>query len=385
VDQGISRKCKAKCCRYFTLWLALHAIAFAERTTGGFVFGDFSSTSGLNMVGSAQRSGRVLRITPAKNYRHGGVWHSEKQPVGGGFETVFQFQFTKSGGLGGGADGLAFVLQNSGPKALGAKGGSGGFATGEGNHPGIPSSIAVFLDTFQNEEAGDPSGNYLTICTSGRSTEMQWPPSRLAIQRKLPIKLKDGKPHFARIVYKPPVLSVYLDNQRTPVLTSTVDLSTVVDPEGHSWVGLTASTGGGYENHDVVNWSFSGQPFDTTSTMVTSEIQFHRSECMPGKNLCTFEKASIEETSQDLFHVILPAHLQWGASIPNPSGRRVTLQDARGMACWEARRGSEGCSGPTPVTLIQRNANGRTYFSVHDPSGSFSDNEGFFDFQVRLQ
>jgi len=390
MDQGKQHLFVKTSCFIFTLWFTIHTLHATEQATGGFNFANFQSTAGLRLVGSAERSGKVLRVTPAKNDRHGGVWHIAKQPVGGGFESVFEFQFTDNGGLGRGADGLAFVLQNSGSNALAGKGSSGGFAMGDGsgdrNSPGIPSSIAVFFDTFRNEEEDDPNNNYLAICTNGKIGEMKWPPARLAMQKRLPFNMKDNKVHRARISYQPPVLSVYLDDRTQPVLSTTVDVSPVVDADGNAWVGFTASTGGGFENHDVLSWSFRGQPFTTTSTMVTSEIQFHRAECMPRKNLCTVERASVQELAPGVYHVVLPAHLAWSAAIPNTQSRNVTIHDARGIVCWDAQaRGSAGCSGPSSDVLQQRTEDGKTHFSIHDPSGSFADNEGFFEFEVRVQ
>jgi hypothetical protein len=40
-------------------------------------------------------------------------------------------RLTQQGGLGPGADGFAFVLQNSGPNALGSPGLAGGFGLGD--------------------------------------------------------------------------------------------------------------------------------------------------------------------------------------------------------------------------------------------------------------
>lgn len=244
-------------------------------------FPDFASSTGLSLAGSARQEGRVLRLTPSQHDVAGAAWFREKQPAGSGFESVFQFRLTEQGGLGRGADGFAFVLQNSGPSALGADGSGGGFALGDGTATGIPQSIAVFFDTFRNEEIGDPSNNFITICTAGTPKEMRWPPARLASTKKLAVNLKDRKIHTARISYRPPVLAVYLDDAR--VLVSTVDLSTVTGPDGAAWAGFTASTGSGYENHDILSWSFSRA--DVDSSMVSSTVSFPRAECLPAQSL----------------------------------------------------------------------------------------------------
>jgi hypothetical protein len=111
-------------------------------------FDDFASVEGLSLVGDAMVADNVLRITRAKPNKAGAAWVREKQPVGSGFDTMFQFQLTQQGGLGHGADGFAFVLQNSGPKALGGRGSAGGFAVADRDYhhkdKAIPWSVAVF-------------------------------------------------------------------------------------------------------------------------------------------------------------------------------------------------------------------------------------------------
>jgi hypothetical protein len=97
---------------------------------------------GLRLLGSSQFTEKTLRLTAAQRHQAGAAWFEEKQKLTGGFESSFEFQLTGQGGLGPGADGFAFVLQNSGLDALGSPGSAGGFALGEvqryGRSPGIP-------------------------------------------------------------------------------------------------------------------------------------------------------------------------------------------------------------------------------------------------------
>jgi hypothetical protein len=366
-------------------WLFAAVLFPAFANAAAIDFPDFISLTGLTLAGSARQEGRVLRLTPSLHDVAGAAWFREKQPVGGGFESVFQFRLTEQGGLGRGADGFAFVLQNSGPSALGADGSGGGFALRDDATVGIPQSIAVFFDTFKNDEIGDPSNNFITICTAGTPKEMRWPPPRLGSTKKLAVNLKDRKIHTARISYRPPLLAIYLDD--APVLVSTVDLSTVTGADGSVWAGFTASTGAGYENHDILSWTFSRA--DVSSSMVSSTVSFPKAECLPGHNLCTPEHAVIDETASGVFHIVLPGNLEWGASIPNPQGRPVTIANTSGSVCHNVETlGAAGCSGPE--ALIQRTADGRTWFSINvssvraDGRGSAA-TEGFFEFEARIQ
>jgi Legume lectin domain len=389
-----------------SLIFAALLLGWAVAGAAAIRFEDFASVRDLSLVGDAKVNGATLRLTPAEGNRAGAAWFRKKQPVGSGFETTFQFQLTDAGGMGHGADGFAFVLQNSGPEALGGRGSAGGFAVEDHafhdrRKSFVPWSIAVFFDTFRNRGEQDPSNNYVAFCTYGKPSDTHWPAPRLAFTRKLRIRLKDQKVHTARIRFQPPVLSVFLDDASTPALESVVDLSIVLDREGAAWVGFTASTGGGYENHDILKWSFGGTNVSSSMSMVSSSITFHTSACLPDRNLCTPESAVVERGGTG-YHVILPGNLEWGASIPDTPGKTVALTNAHGIVCWDLKaRASDGCSGPsgnaTPVgarflaadspagALIMKTQQGRIWFSVNGLRGAeFQNNQGFYEFDLEI-
>jgi hypothetical protein len=337
----------------------------------------------LQLVGSAELLSGRLRLTPSVMDSVGAAWYSEKQAVGGGFTATFQFQLTDQQGVGPGADGFAFVLQNSGPNAIGNRGSAGGFGLGElkryKNGRGIPRSLAVFFDAFHNE--GDPSDNYIAICTNGTVKKMRWPPPRAGMTKLMPFRLKDGKVHDARVTYKPPFLSVWLDDGREPVLSLPVDLAAVTDENGKAWVGFTASTGSGFQNHDILNWSLVA---DSSSgmTSVDSSVQFlEKVTCMEGRNLCTPKEAVVEEQGGGTYHVILPGHVAWAASVPNPGAGTVTLGNLRGYVC-RGTAGSQICESADAAAVTLKNEGGRTWFSV---AKMFPDNQGFFEFDASVQ
>ena len=390
--------------RHRSAWFLFTFIAIAVvRSPAAIRFDDFASVQGLTLVGDAAVSGKVLRLTRARPNQAGAVWFREKQPVLSGFETTFQFQLTHQDVFFHGTDGFAFVLQNSGPVALGGRGSAGGFGVTDPTNPrhaGIPWTIAVFFDTLRNPEEGDPSSNFIAIRANSGPTETRWPAKRLAFAPNLSVRLKDGKVHTARIVFQPPVLSVFLDGSL--VLATVVDLSIATDQQGTAWVGFTAATGWGWQDHDILTWSFAGTEVSSSMSVVSSDITFPMSACLPNRNLCTPERAYVEHTGVS-YHIVLPANLEWGASVPNPSGRPVVISNAHGIVCWDFKaRGSEGCSGPSgngahagtgflaedaPAgALIMKTREGHTSFSVNGRSGAaFQDNEGFYEFDLQIQ
>jgi hypothetical protein len=408
--------------RPFACLMICAAVAAAQERKS-FSFETFSSPEGLQLRQDASVAGSVLRLTPANQNAVGAAWFSQRVPVRSGFATTFRFQLTEQGGLGRGADGLALVLQNVGTDAIGGRGGSGGFGLGGRGHDqeqAIPQSIAVFFDTFKNAEDGDPSDNSLSISTNGPIGSLRWPPPRLGRVAKLKPVLKDGAVHVARVVYEPPVISVFLDDLSKPVLRAAVDLGTIIDESGSAYIGFTAATGAGWENHDVLSWSFDPTLRESVDSSIefskiediSSNVRFEKAACLPERNLCTPEKASVEAIGPGRFHVILPAHLEWGASVPNASGRAVEIGNARGNVCWDLQGlGPMGCNGPEgdglragagfvapndqAGALIQRTVNGQTSFSVNgrmrnvfrNQSGAaeFREHEGFFEFDVEVR
>ena len=149
--------------------LSMVALACAVSTSAQQIFfPDFSSLSSLQTNGSHQALGYnnkyVLRLTngqlgepPAST-----TWFKVAQPVNKGFTTYFRFQIHNATLCCGPGDGLAFVIQNSGPTDIsyGARG-KGLTAVGVGNgglgYAGIPNSLAIEFDTAAN--AWDPTLN----------------------------------------------------------------------------------------------------------------------------------------------------------------------------------------------------------------------------------
>jgi len=122
-----------------------HALAECQRHGGGGLrsdrFEDFASIQDLVVLGDAAVFDGALRLTPAKRGKIGAVWLREKQPILAKFETTFQFQLTHQNVMLSGADGFAFVMQNSGPRAFGWPRSAGGFGVADSSnphHPGIP-------------------------------------------------------------------------------------------------------------------------------------------------------------------------------------------------------------------------------------------------------
>ncbi|MGA8599572.1 MAG: hypothetical protein WB676_33030 [Bryobacteraceae bacterium] len=65
--------------------ILLFLIAIAANTAPAAIrFDDFTSTQGLNLVGGAAISGKVVRVTRAQPNQSGAVWLADKQKVASG-------------------------------------------------------------------------------------------------------------------------------------------------------------------------------------------------------------------------------------------------------------------------------------------------------------
>ena len=232
---------------------------------------------------------------------------------------------------------------------------------------------------------------------------MRWPEKRLALYSSVcRVHLKDRKVHTAQIVFRPPILAVFLDDSTASRSSSpawTYPLWWTA--KAAAWVGFTASTGAGYENHDILNWSFDGAKVSSSAAAVSSDITYLMWSCLPNRNLCTPERATVEPKGA-VYHVVLPANQEWGASIPNPSGRTLVVTNSHGIICWDTNSGVNGCSGPSgngtaagagfldpgaPTgALILSTREGRTWFSVnHRVNTSFKDNRRILRIRRRVE
>jgi pimeloyl-ACP methyl ester carboxylesterase len=222
------------------------------------VFADIdvlSATGTLPLVptGDARTLGTGIRLTAAQVWQRGAAWTPTRRTLRAGFVANFSFRLSAPGGIpdatgSTGADGFAFVIQGEGGAALGALGEEQGYG-------GITRSLAIEFDTWQNFT--DPDGNHVSIQTRGASANSAQHAFSLGFATPT-FELADGNVHSVRVEYLPGVLKVYVDG--VLLQTSALDLdnilgASILDGAGTAWLGFTAATGSGFENHDILDWS----------------------------------------------------------------------------------------------------------------------------------
>ncbi|MCK5742619.1 MAG: hypothetical protein KAH48_10405, partial [Chlorobi bacterium] len=234
-----------------------------------FIYPDFSSKDKLNLIDSRTTDSSIV-LTWAKQKKSGAIWRNHRVPVKNGFYCKFRFRlhdgqnYDNEDGSLPGADGIAFVIQNSGPKTLGGNGGRIGYA-------GIENALAVELDLFSNDENQiedyfDPDGNHIAVQTGGSGiiSSKHTEENNLGITSDIPTIRADGTIYSMVIEYNldSEVMNIYLGeniSSASPVLTITdleLDEILELDKGEGAFVGITAATGAAAQTHEILDWEF---------------------------------------------------------------------------------------------------------------------------------
>jgi len=235
---------KKKEFKIITLLLLSLFLAFiaAERSSDAAIV-TFSGYQ-VQTNGNASLQGSILRLTPAAFSQSGSAFITQPFALAGNtnFSTAFRFTIADSGY--GGADGMVFMLQNTGPGALGNNGGYLGY------YP-INPSIAVEFDTYYNG-GWDPSNNHVGIDINGN-------PASVQTSTSVP-DLNGGSPLYAWVDYNAGsnLFEVFVGSSSVkplvPQLSYTVDLASLLGSTFYA--GFSAGTGGAYNRHDIETWVF---------------------------------------------------------------------------------------------------------------------------------
>lgn len=252
---------------------SLFGTAFSMSSAQAAVVVSYPSFAGacgttLTCVGNTAESGTALRLTPAAPNQAGAGYSTTAITLGTNstFSTVFQFQLTNAAGIAP-ADGFAFVLARNST-------GLGGIGGGLG-YQGVGNSVAIEFDTYNNGGA-DLGSNHVAVDVNGVLTDNASvnPYGQATCDF-------DGGTHYSRqgcmsngsiwtanIVYDGALLNVFLQEaghaQQHLISNYAIDIASLLGTNS-AFVGFTAATGSGYENQDILNWSFAN---DTSLTTV---------------------------------------------------------------------------------------------------------------------
>ncbi|MCX7737640.1 MAG: T9SS type A sorting domain-containing protein [Candidatus Kapabacteria bacterium] len=243
-----------------------------------FDYKDFRNIKQLNFSGFAHQKDNIIRLTKTKTNEAGAVWFNQKLPLQYGFSTNFSFKFSEGSNNNckdnseEGADGIALVIHNSNPYAIGWSGGGLGY-------DGIKNSLAIEFDTFSNdstqlENLFDPNGNHIAVQCNGinENTSKHLQGINLAMNSNIPVIRSNGRTYYVSISYNPKTktLIVYFDSTnyfKSPaIVLKDFDLSKSIslDNNASAYIGITGATGCAFQNQDILNWNLCiDQPFVT--------------------------------------------------------------------------------------------------------------------------
>jgi hypothetical protein len=229
----------------------------APAAATSLAFTDFSGgTASLALNGDAAIAtdalGRdVLRLTPAAEGQAGSSFSLSPVLLTGtyAFSTRFTFNINSTGGIAP-ADGFVFVIQPNSSSV-----GTGGSGLGIA---GISNSFGVEFDTFP-AFGNDPNQQHVAI-DFGDVVDSGGDIASVATAIVPGDILSSGTDLSAWIDYDGTNVEVRLGSAFAPrplaaLLSYQVDLASVIGG-GSAYVGFTASTGSGFENHDIVSWQF---------------------------------------------------------------------------------------------------------------------------------
>jgi hypothetical protein len=180
----------------------------------------------------------LLQLTDGGTGEERSAWFATPVPVGT-FTTDFTFQQLNAT-----ADGMTFTIQGSSVWALGSGGGGLGYQ-------GIPSSVAVKFDLYNNAGEGtDSTGLY----TGGAAPTV--PSIDLS---STGINLHSGDTMHAHMVYDGTNLTMTLTDTVTNATVTEVFAVNIPSMVGGTtaYIGFTGGTGGFSATQNVLSWTYS--------------------------------------------------------------------------------------------------------------------------------
>jgi hypothetical protein len=205
----------------------------------------FTATN-LALNGTSVLNGSRLRLTnAASGASSASAWYKTAVNIQK-FTTDFQFQLSQPN-----ADGFTFVIQNSGTTAIGAGGGALGYGLDESGTPaGIPASIAVKFDIYDNNGEGT---NSTGLYTNGVN------PGLPADALGGGVDLHSGDVFSVHVVYDGTTLTMTITDTANTALTFTksyaINIPATVGANT-AFAGFTGGTGGLTATQEIINWTY---------------------------------------------------------------------------------------------------------------------------------
>lgn len=214
---------------------------YSIASNGAINFGSGFSSAGMAFNGSALVNGTRLQLTNGGTFQAGSGFYASPVNIQS-FTNDFSFQLTNPN-----ADGIAFVLQNTGTTALGQTGGGLGYT-------GIGHSVAVKFDLYSNSGEGT---NSTGLYVNGANATTP------AVSLSGGINLHSGDVFNVHITYDGVTLTMTITDASTPADTFTtswpINISSTVGANT-AFAGFTGGTGGLTATQGIIAWTYTPGP-----------------------------------------------------------------------------------------------------------------------------
>lgn len=214
-----------------------------------------------NQYNAMNTSSNCVQLTAAVGTQRGCSWYNAPSDFDEPLELEFSLYF---GDNDAGADGICLVFSTS-PNNCGLTGGGIGAL-------GIPNSVIIEFDTWQNIEYNDPPDDHTSIHINGDFTTDVAGPVSLG-------NIEDGQPHTALITWDPATMTitVFFDGVNVMTLANYDIVTEAFNGETEIYWGWTASTGGAWNQQ---SYCFESAVIDNT----TAENEFLTIDLCPNES-----------------------------------------------------------------------------------------------------
>jgi hypothetical protein len=209
-------------------------------------YGSGLSATGLTLNGSAKINGTRLRLTDNNANEAGSAWATAPINIQN-FTTDFSFQLSNAS-----ADGFTFAIQGVGSTAIGPSGGGLGYGPDtSGGTGGMPTSIAVKFDIYNNAGEGtDSTGLYI----NGAS-----PTVPALDMTSSGVVLLSGDIFNVHMTYDGATFKWTITDANNPSQTFTASQAINIPATvggNTAYVGFTGGTGGLTAIQEIINWTY---------------------------------------------------------------------------------------------------------------------------------
>jgi hypothetical protein len=202
----------------------------------------FGSSAGLSLLKAGVKYNSLV-LTDGGASEARAAWYTSQVNIQS-FNTSFTFQLSPGNNT---ADGFTFVIQNApaGAAAVGSSGGALGYR-------GIPASVAVKFDLYNNSGEGNDSTGFYTRGSTPETPSLNMSSSG--------VNLHSGDIFSVRLSYDGTTLSMTITDTKT---SATFSASTAINipaivGSNSAYVGFTGGTGKLTSTQRILSWTYSG-------------------------------------------------------------------------------------------------------------------------------